>query len=126
IIESGIADWCESWPLTKELEQIGHSAEEYAREVAEHFDHRKKLASYFGATLVLHTAKDQFLPPSHAERLHAWGGGIQKSLVVFPYGDHNQILAANHSEYVREVKNFLHKCGVTDPSLRWNRTSESP
>jgi hypothetical protein len=70
------------------------------------------LQHYLGPLSVLHSEGDQFLNCSHAERLHAWGGGSDKRLVIFPSGDHNTILQANYMEYVREVAQLLRRAGV--------------
>jgi pimeloyl-ACP methyl ester carboxylesterase len=113
ILESGIADLLECWPVAdSDLERCGFRSGELQREVAEHFDHRAKLQHYPGPQLVLHTANDQLLDQAHAERLHAWGGGTDKRLTVFPNGNHNTILRANYMEYVREVAQFLRDVGV--------------
>jgi pimeloyl-ACP methyl ester carboxylesterase len=116
IIESGIAEVLEQWPLKPQLEQIGCTPEEYAQEAAMHFNHRQKLAGYDGSLLVLHAAKDKQVPCSHAERLLAWCKSPQKRLVIFPNGDHNQILPLNYHQYLGEVQRFLQQCGVTAPS----------
>ncbi len=81
-------------------------------ELATHFDHRAKSQHYPGPLLVLHTEYDQLLNRSHAERLHAWGGGRDKRLVLFPDGNHNNILPANYMEYAREVGLLLRRAGV--------------
>ena len=112
ILESGIADLLENWPLTEDVDRLGCSESELRGEIEACFDHRKKLQGYGGRLLVLHTEHDQFLPPSHAERLHAWGAGGDKRLVVFPQGNHNSILFDNFLEYVQEVTRFLGRAGV--------------
>jgi pimeloyl-ACP methyl ester carboxylesterase len=113
ILESGIADLLECWPVAdSDLERGGVTREELRHEMATHFDHRAKLQHYSGSLLVLHTAHDQLLDRSHAERLHAWGGGSDKRLVIFPSGNHNSILGANYLEYLREVAELLRRAGV--------------
>ena len=112
ILESAIADVRENWPLTRELQKIGCCEEEYVREVAAHFDHRQKLAGYYGPLLVLHAGQDQFLDPSHAERLYTWGAGHEKKLVILPHGNHNSIFFANYVEYLGEFKAFLQRSDV--------------
>jgi pimeloyl-ACP methyl ester carboxylesterase len=113
ILESGIADVLERPYLTDpELERSGITQTDIVLEVTAHFDHRAKLQQYPGPLLVLHAEHDQFLDRSHAERLHAWGGGSDKRLVIFPNGNHNTILFANYMDYVREVATFLRRTGV--------------
>lgn len=113
ILESGIADILETWPVAESvLERCGFTRGNLLQEVATHFDHRAKLQHYSGPLLVLHSRHDQVVDCSHAERLHAWGGGSDKRLVIFPNGDHNTILSANYMEYVREVAQLLRRAGV--------------
>lgn len=101
--QMGEADVAEKWPVRDELDVV---------EVRVEFHLRRKLSGYRGGLLVLHAAGDQVFDRSHAERLHAWGGGADKRLVVFPDGNHNTILFANYREYVREVRGFLRRVGV--------------
>jgi pimeloyl-ACP methyl ester carboxylesterase len=112
VVESGVADVAENWPLRDELAAIDRSEADWVAAVMADFDLRRKLSGYHGGLLVLHAAGDQFLDRSHAERLHAWGAGADKRLVVFPSGNHNTILFANYREYVREVGAFLRRVGV--------------
>jgi pimeloyl-ACP methyl ester carboxylesterase len=113
VLESGIADVLETWPVADgTLEHCGGTRADLLREAAAHFDHRAKLQSYSGPLLVLHSAHDTLLDRTHAERLHAWGGGRDKQLVVFPNGNHNTILTANYTEYLREVALLLRRAGV--------------
>lgn len=112
VIESGVADLAENWLLQDELAAIGRSEADLMAEVRAEFDLRRKLSGYRGGLLVLHAVGDQFLSRSHADRLHSWGGGTEKRLVVFPDGNHNTILFANYREYVREIGEFLRRVGV--------------
>jgi pimeloyl-ACP methyl ester carboxylesterase len=113
ILESGIADILDIWPVAdRDLERCGFTRADLLREVATHFDHRAKLQHYVQPLLVLHSAYDQLLDRSHAERLHAWSGGTDKRLVIFPNGNHNTILRDNYMEYVREVAQLLRLAGA--------------
>jgi pimeloyl-ACP methyl ester carboxylesterase len=107
VIESGIANLGENWVVRDAFAHLGQSKERLAQELKSEFDIQQKLEGYQGALLVLHAEHDQFLGRSHAERLHAWGGGTDKRLVIFPSGDHNTILFANFQEYRRELTEFL-------------------
>jgi len=111
ILESGIADLNELWPLADKAEEIGCTPADISEAIASAFDHRAKLGGYTGPLLVLHAAGDRLVVPSHGERLHAWGGGSNKRLVIFPRGTHNTILSANVVEYAAEVRGFLKKLG---------------
>jgi pimeloyl-ACP methyl ester carboxylesterase len=115
ILESGLADLAELWSVVADDDALGLPPGAAAAALAERFDHRAKLAGYAGPVLVLHTAGDRLVPPSHAERLHAWAGGADRRLVLFPRGDHNTILGANVAEYVVAVRRFLRDAGVAPP-----------
>lgn len=118
ILESGMADLLDDLtPPVDEADQLGCTAEELLAEIRTHFDFRAALEVYHGKLLVLHADQDAWIPRSHAERLHAWGGGSDKKLVIFPDGDHNTILFANVIEYVAEVTGFLRRAGIAvDPA----------
>jgi pimeloyl-ACP methyl ester carboxylesterase len=109
--ESSSGDVAGNSPLPEK--QAGLSDAELAREISSYFDQRRKLEGYEGKALILHAQKDQLLAPTHAERLHAWAGGKDKRLIVFPTGDHNTIFAANRASYVRELEAFFRRAGMT-------------
>jgi pimeloyl-ACP methyl ester carboxylesterase len=113
VIESGIAVLNDiRWRLGLVAEGIGHNSITLTTAIAEYFDHQTKLGDYSGPLLVLHAAKDHIIDQSHAERIHAWGGGHAKRLVVFPLGDHNTIFPANYVEYLAELRTFLQNTGL--------------
>jgi len=115
VVESGIADVGEPQILRGAFARVGQSEARLTQELKSEFDLQQKLENYRGALLVLHAEHDQLLGRSHAERLHAWGGGTDKRLVIFPSGDHNTILFANYQEYLRELAEFLERVGVAHP-----------
>jgi pimeloyl-ACP methyl ester carboxylesterase len=112
VVESGTAYVGKNRALRDALARLGQSEEQLTQELKSEFDLQEKLGKYRGALLVLHTEHDQILSRSHAEQLHAWGGGTDKRLVIFPTGNHNTILRANFPEYLREVTEFLGRVGV--------------
>lgn len=112
IVESGIADVLERLRLRVQPGEIGCTEADLAAEVARLFDHRAKLGKYRGPFLVLHSEGDSQIHRSHAERNHAWGGGSEKELVVFPKGDHNSMMVANLSDYRRTLASFLDRVGL--------------
>jgi pimeloyl-ACP methyl ester carboxylesterase len=112
VIESGIAVLNDIWPLGLMAERIGYNSITVTTELAEYFDHQTKLGDYSGPLLVLHAAKDHIVAQSHAERIHAWGGGHAKRLVVFPRGDHSTIFPVNYVEYLAELRTFLQNIGL--------------
>ena len=83
--------------------------EDVLREADRHFNHQKKLEGYRGPLLVLHTENDGLVDIAHAEQNFQWAASSAeaKKLVRFANGDHNSILAVNHAEYFRAVKEFL-------------------
>jgi pimeloyl-ACP methyl ester carboxylesterase len=111
----GVADVLEAIRLFLDRpEQLGSTEEELSAEVRSLFDHQEKLGRYHGPLLVLHAREDALLDRSHAERLHAWGGGRDRRLVLFPAGDHNSILLVNHEQYAQELQDFLQRAAVSD------------
>jgi alpha-beta hydrolase superfamily lysophospholipase len=113
ILESGIADLAEPLrALVGKDDQFSRAEPELVAEINTYFDIKAILQGYKGRLLVLHAQQDHLLEPSHAERLHAWAGGSDKKLVLFPEGDHNSILFANYREYVAEVEAFLRRTGI--------------
>ena len=109
VIESGIAVVGELWQFDQEAEVAAATV----TAMTACFDHRAKLGGYLGPLLVLHAAEDHLIDKSHAERLHAWGGGVDKRLVIFPRGNHNTILPVNLTQYVAELRNFFQRIGLT-------------
>jgi hypothetical protein len=77
------------------------SQSQLTRRFEEKVDHKRKLQSYSGPMLVMHTRNDTLVKVSNAERLHAWGGGPDKRLEIFEWGHHNSILHVNAKDYAR-------------------------
>ncbi len=113
VLESGIADVLERLLLRVTPEELGTTAAELARSVAERLDHRTKLARFGGRVLVMHTRNDGLVDVSHGERLHAWAPG-PKRLRVFERGDHNSIMWWNRSEYFAELRALLDEVDQRD------------
>jgi pimeloyl-ACP methyl ester carboxylesterase len=112
IVESGIANLGEQWPLTDELAAAGVSPDDWQRASLEAFDQQFKLSRYPGPGLILHAENDRLVPFSHGERLYDWLRGPLRRLAIFPNGNHNTILVANYPDYLREVRAFLRRVGV--------------
>ncbi len=107
ILESAVADPLERLLLRVSPRELGVSPAALEAEVAARLDHRRKLEAYAGPTLVMHTRNDGLVDVSHGERLHRWAGG-EKSLKIFPRGNHNDIMAVNAREYFALVQGFMH------------------
>lgn len=112
VIESGVAAIEDRWPLDQEAQAAGHAAGTATAALATHFDHRSKLGAFAGPLLVLHATGDHLLDRFHGERLHTWGGGSDKRLVMFPQGNHNTILSANLMQYMSELRDFFRRIGL--------------
>lgn len=106
ILESGIADVRERLLMRVTPSELGVSADEFDQVLDGTLNHQRKLAGYSGPLLVLHTRHDSLVDVSHGERLYQWGQGPKKR-IIFPRGDHNDILFANLDEYLGAVRDFL-------------------
>jgi alpha-beta hydrolase superfamily lysophospholipase len=111
VLESGIADPLEPAILRVSPDDVGMTIEEFRAAVDARVNQQTKLHAYVGPLLVLHTAHDQLIPPSHAQRTFAWGGAAEadKTLVMFEEGDHGTIFPANRVAYLSHVARFLAK-----------------
>lgn len=106
ILESGIADVRERLLLRVTPAELGSDPATFDALLNEIFDHQRSLQHYLNPLLVLHTRHDGLVDVRHAELLHQWGGG-EKTLKIFPQGDHNSILYRNAAEYADLVARFL-------------------
>ena len=106
IIESGVADVKERLLLRVSPQELGVSVSEFESEITEKLNHKKKMTSYSGPALVLHTRNDGLVDVSHGQRLYDWAGG-EKTLKIFPYGNHNDIMIVNVREYFSLLMQFL-------------------
>lgn len=106
ILESAVADPLERLLLRVSPEELGVSPAAFEAEVAARLDHRRKLESYPGPTLVMHTRHDGLVDLSHGERLYRWAAG-RKTLKIFPQGNHNDIMAVNARQYFALVREFV-------------------
>lgn len=107
IVESGIADPLERLLVRLEPSEIGVTSAALHAECDEKLNHKRKIASYDGPLLVLHTRHDELVDVSHAERLHRWSGSASKRLTIFENGGHNTITFANAHEYTKAVSDFV-------------------
>ena len=105
VLESAIDDPMERLLLRVTPEELGGSPIDFVA-LEERVDHRVKIASYHGPTLILHTHVDGLVDVSHAHRLEQWAGG-EATLRIFEHGDHNSILWQNTKAYIDEVSRLL-------------------
>jgi len=106
VIESGVADVKERLLLRVTPRELGVSVAEFESEIEEYLNHRKKMTSYPGPVLILHTQNDGLVDVSHGQRLYDWAGG-RKSIKIFPHGNHNDIMIVNAREYFSRLMQFL-------------------
>ena len=107
VIESGIADPLSRIIFRVDPDELGVSEAQMAEEAAEYLDHQKKLERLRAPLLILHTEHDHIVDKDHAERNIAWAGCADKTLHLFPRGDHNTIMFLNGPEYMEQLRGFL-------------------
>lgn len=106
IVESGLAEPLERILVRIEPQHIGATMDSLKEAVARHLNQKRKIASYQGRLLILHTQNDDLVSVSHAENLYEWAQE-PKELLIFERGDHNNIMAVNTESYFRAVARFL-------------------
>ncbi len=106
ILESGVADVLERLLLRVDPAELGISAAEFEAEADRSLNHQRKMASYPGLVLVMHTKNDGLVDVSHGQRLYDWAPG-KKKLKIFPQGTHNDIMYVNAREYFELVGAFI-------------------
>ncbi|MHB8712314.1 MAG: hypothetical protein ACYC9T_08405 [Trichloromonadaceae bacterium] len=111
VLESGIADLLERLLLRIDPRELGVTSEALEQVVCEYCNHQKKLQEFSGPVLILHARRDSLVEVSHGERLYQWSAGM-KRLVIFPRGDHNDVMYVNAREYFDALRDFL---GSLDP-----------
>ena len=106
IVESGLAEPLERILVRIEPQHIGATMDSLKEAVARHLNQKRKIASFRGRLLILHTQNDDLVSVSHAENLYEWAQE-PKELLIFERGDHNNIMAVNTESYFRAVARFL-------------------
>lgn len=106
IVESGLAEPLERILVRIEPQHIGATMDSLKEAVARHLNQKRKIASFQGRLLILHTQNDDLVSVSHAENLYEWAQE-PKELLIFERGDHNNIMAVNSESYFRAVARFL-------------------
>jgi len=106
VIESGIADVRERLLLRVHPQELGVNLTDFDAVVDAHLNQQRKLASYPGPLLVMHTRNDGLVSAQHAEKLYHWAPG-RKELKIFPHGNHNDIMFVNTQEYFATLHHFI-------------------
>jgi len=106
ILESGLAEPLERILVRIEPHHVGANMDSLKEAVARHLNQKRKIASFRGRLLILHTQNDDLVSVSHAENLYEWAQE-PKELLIFERGDHNNIMAVNTESYFRAVARFL-------------------
>ena len=111
VIESGIHDVHQRLRLRVDPRELGCSEEEFIQATRTYLDHGEKLSAYQKPSLLIHAQGDQLVTVDHA---YANAAAAQNSsLKVLPRGGHNNILAANSSEYLESLATFLSSVAST-------------
>jgi len=106
ILESGVADVLERLLLRVNPHELEVSAAELEAEADRSLNHQRKMGSYPGPVLVMHTQNDGLVDVSHGQRLFDWAPG-KKKLKIFPQGTHNDIMYVNAREYFALLGEFI-------------------
>ena len=106
IVESGLAEPLERILVRIEPHHVGATMDSLKEAVARHLNQKRKIASFQGRLLILHTQNDDLVSVSHAENLYEWAQE-PKELLIFERGDHNNIMAVNSESYFRTVSKFI-------------------
>ena len=106
IVESGLAEPLERILVRIEPHHVGATMDSLKEAVARHLNQKRKIASFRGRLLILHTQNDDLVSVSHAENLYEWAQE-PKELLIFERGDHNNIMAVNSESYFRAVAKFI-------------------
>lgn len=106
IVESGLAEPLERILVRVEPHHVGATMDSLKGAVARHLNQRRKISSFQGRLLILHTQNDDLVSVSHAENLYEWAQE-PKELLIFERGDHNNIMAVNSESYFRAVAKFI-------------------
>jgi len=105
VIESGIADVVGR--VIKLLRKPQSIVKEQMREEGKiYFDHEKKIKSFQGKTLIMHTMYDSLVHVSNAKNLYEWANE-PKELKLFLEGNHNDISFVNEEEYFSLLGKFI-------------------
>ena len=101
IVESGFA---RTPPL---LALFGVSLDSLGLRDMSGMDNEDKMANVRMPVLVLHAEWDVLLPPWNGERIHERAASDEKSLVMIPNADHNNIMAFGGPLYWGAIAEFL-------------------
>lgn len=106
IIESGIADVKERILMRATPNEMGIANDLFDTECHKYFDHKSKISSFKGKTLIMHTRHDSLVDVSNAKKLYEWANQPKK-ILLFEDGGHNSILDFNTQKYLDTVDMFI-------------------
>ena len=89
-------------------EELGAEENAVKDAFGELFNHKSKLESFGGPSLILHAQQDHLVEVAHAKQNAEWAGS-QCELVILPRGDHNSIFFENRERYLAELGRFVSK-----------------
>ena len=89
------------WP-----EEVDASEDEFRKESIKYLDNQKKLKTFQGKTLILHTKHDHIVNVNNAQSLFYWANK-PKTKHIFEAGDHNNIMNVNLKKYLQLIDDFI-------------------
>ncbi len=105
IVESGFAY---AGPL---LELIGINIRELGFREEEGFRNTDKIRKFDKPALVIHAQYDQIIPFADGKALYDACGSADKTLLMIPEADHNDIFFKGLSQYMAAIKTLVEKLG---------------
>mmetsp|Transcript_5555 Transcript_5555/g.12249 ORF Transcript_5555/g.12249 Transcript_5555/m.12249 type:complete len:290 (-) Transcript_5555:47-916(-) len=125
IVESGIASYPELIRARPtQLGELESSLDDLCAAIEAVACQQTKLGEVGCPLLVLHTADDDIVPVSHAQRILEWAVSPTKHFVQMDHGGHNYIFPLNHERYSQELEQFIKLCGHTVPDTDPTSTSK--
>ena len=107
ILESGISDVKERIMLRiKNPKELNTTKDELEKEFYKYFNIKKKLSSFKGKSLILHTINDGLVDVSHGKHLFE-NVNEPKKLQLFKSGNHNSIFMVNKKKYFSTLFDFI-------------------
>ncbi|SFV52690.1 hypothetical protein MNB_SV-12-31 [hydrothermal vent metagenome] len=107
VLESGISNVVSRvLKMIKKTKKIGTTKELLFKEGEIYFNHEKKIKTFQGETLIMHSRFDSLVSSVNAKNLFSWANEPKK-LKLFFEGDHNDILSENEEEYFKLLDEFI-------------------
>ncbi len=76
------------------------------------FQHKQKILTYTGPTLIIHGTQDTIIPLADAEALYQASGSARKQLLRIRGGDHNNLMSVGFDEYFKSLADLVRSGGM--------------